>query len=36
MAICANPVAATQTQAVELVRKRGTVVLFGGLPKAAR
>lgn len=34
-AICANPVAATHTQAVELVRKRGTVVLFGGLPKAA-
>jgi len=34
VAICANPVAATQTQAVELVRKRGRVVLFGGLPKA--
>jgi L-iditol 2-dehydrogenase len=34
-AICANPVAATHTQAVELVRKRGTVVLFGGLPKAS-
>jgi len=33
-AICANPVAATHTQAVELVRKRGQVVLFGGLPKA--
>ena len=32
--ICANPVAATQTQAVEIVRKRGRVVLFGGLPKA--
>jgi L-iditol 2-dehydrogenase len=32
--ICANPIAATQTQAVELVRKGGTVVLFGGLPKA--
>lgn len=32
--ICANPVAATQTQAVELVRKGGKVVLFGGLPKA--
>jgi L-iditol 2-dehydrogenase len=32
--ICANPVAATQTQAVELVRKRGRVVLFGGLPEA--
>ena len=34
-AICANPVAATHTQAVELVRKRGKVVLFGGLPKAS-
>jgi L-iditol 2-dehydrogenase len=32
--ICANPVAATQTQAIEVVRKRGRVVLFGGLPKA--
>jgi L-iditol 2-dehydrogenase len=32
--VCANPVASTQTQAVEMVRKRGTVVLFGGLPKA--
>jgi L-iditol 2-dehydrogenase len=32
--ICANPVAATQTQAVEIVRKRGRVILFGGLPKA--
>lgn len=32
--ICANPVAATQTQAVEMVRKGGRVVLFGGLPKA--
>jgi L-iditol 2-dehydrogenase len=32
--ICANPVAATQTQAVEVVRKGGRVVLFGGLPKA--
>ncbi|MFZ6028587.1 MAG: alcohol dehydrogenase catalytic domain-containing protein [Chloroflexota bacterium] len=34
-AICANPVAATHTQAVELVRKRGKVVLFGGLPKSS-
>jgi L-iditol 2-dehydrogenase len=34
IAICANPVADTQRQAVELVRKGGTVVLFGGLPKA--
>jgi len=33
-AICANPVAATHTQAVEIVRKRGKVILFGGLPKA--
>lgn len=33
IAICANPVAATHTQAVELVRKRGRVVLFGGLPR---
>jgi L-iditol 2-dehydrogenase len=32
--ICANPIAATQTQAVELVRKGGKVILFGGLPKA--
>ena len=32
--ICANPVAATQTQAVEIVRKGGQVVLFGGLNKA--
>jgi L-iditol 2-dehydrogenase len=32
--ICANPVAATQTQAVEIVRKGGRVVLFGGLPSA--
>ena len=31
--ICANPVAATQTQAVEIARKRGKVILFGGLPK---
>lgn len=32
--ICANPVAATQTQAIEMVRKGGQVVLFGGLPKS--
>ena len=31
--ICANPVPATQTQAVEIARKRGKVMLFGGLPK---
>jgi L-iditol 2-dehydrogenase len=34
-AICANPVAATHQQAVDAVRKKGSVVLFGGLPKAA-
>jgi L-iditol 2-dehydrogenase len=32
--ICANPVAATQAEAVQIVRKGGRVVLFGGLPKA--
>jgi L-iditol 2-dehydrogenase len=32
--ICANPIAATQTQAVEIVRKAGKVILFGGLPKS--
>ena len=32
--ICANPVAATQTEAVQIARKGGRVVLFGGLPKA--
>lgn len=32
--ICANPVGATQTQAVEAVSKGGKVILFGGLPKA--
>ncbi len=32
--ICANPIAATQTQAVEAVRKAGRVILFGGLPKS--
>ncbi|MBC7958335.1 MAG: alcohol dehydrogenase catalytic domain-containing protein [Vallitaleaceae bacterium] len=31
--ICANPVTKTQQQAVEMVRKRGRVVLFGGAPK---
>jgi L-iditol 2-dehydrogenase len=35
VAIAANPVAATQAQAVKAVRKRGKVVLFGGLPKTA-
>jgi len=35
IAICANPVAATQAEAVRMVRKGGKVVLFGGLPKAA-
>jgi len=33
IAICANPVAKTQGQAVEMVRKRGKVIFFGGLPK---
>ncbi len=32
--ICANPVAQTQRLGVEMVRKGGKVVLFGGLPKA--
>jgi L-iditol 2-dehydrogenase len=32
--ICANPIAETQAQAVQIVRKRGKVILFGGLPKA--
>jgi L-iditol 2-dehydrogenase len=32
--ICANPIADTQAQAVEMVRKGGKVLLFGGLPKA--
>ena len=32
--ICANPIAETQKQAVEAVRKGGRVILFGGLPKA--
>ena len=35
VAIVATPVAATQAQAVKAVRKRGHVVLFGGLPRAA-
>ena len=33
--ICANPVAATQTQAVEMARRGGRIVLFGGLPKTS-
>jgi len=32
--ICANPVGATQTQAVELARRGGRIVLFGGLPRS--
>lgn len=32
--ICANPVAETQRQAVDMVCKGGKVLLFGGLPKA--
>ncbi len=31
--VCANPVAATHTEAVDIVRKAGRVVLYGGLPK---
>jgi L-iditol 2-dehydrogenase len=34
LVICANPVASTQALAVEIARKGGRVVLFGGLPKA--
>lgn len=34
VAIVATPVAATQAQAVRAVRRRGRVVLFGGLPKS--
>lgn len=34
LAICANPVAATQEQAVQSLRKRGRAVLFGGVPKS--
>jgi L-iditol 2-dehydrogenase len=30
--ICANPIATTHKQAVEIVRKGGKVILFGGLP----
>jgi len=35
IAICANPDASTQAAAVQMVRKGGRVVLFGGLPKAS-
>jgi len=35
MVICANGVSATQTLAVECVRKGGQVVLFGGLPSTS-
>lgn len=35
VAIVATPVDKTQAQGVEAVRKRGTVILFGGLPKNA-
>jgi len=34
VAVIANPVAATQEQGVESVRKRGRVILFGGIPKS--
>jgi L-iditol 2-dehydrogenase len=33
LVVCANPVASSQTQAVQMVRRGGRVVLFGGLPK---
>lgn len=33
IAICANPIAVTHAQAVELTRKAGRIVLFGGLAK---
>jgi L-iditol 2-dehydrogenase len=33
VAIVANPVKQTQAQAVQIVRKRGRIGLFGGLPK---
>ncbi len=33
VAVVANPVASTQAEAVRAVRRRGKVVLFGGLPK---
>jgi L-iditol 2-dehydrogenase len=32
--VCANPIGSTQTQAVEIARRAGRIVLFGGLPKA--
>lgn len=32
--ICANPVADTQARAVEMSRRGGRIVFFGGLPKA--
>ncbi len=34
MVICANPSVETQQTAVEMSRKRGKVILFGGVPKA--
>jgi L-iditol 2-dehydrogenase len=33
--VCANPIAETQAEAVQIVRKRGRVILFGGLPRAS-
>lgn len=33
VSVCANPVASTQEQALEATRKRGRVILFGGLSK---
>jgi len=34
VAICAAPVTSIQEQAIEMVRNRGKVVLFGGVPKS--
>ena len=34
VAIIANPVVQTQEQGVEAVRKRGKIILFGGVPKS--
>ena len=33
IAICAVPTAAVQQEALEMVRKQGTVVIYGGVPK---
>lgn len=33
LAVCAVPTAAVQQEALEMVRKQGTVVIYGGVPK---